>query len=48
MMTHFRVVGTHAVYAYEAEAGQRVIPGAIATQDIDFLWDVRKRVQFAT
>jgi hypothetical protein len=45
---HFRVVGTHAVYAYEAEAGLRVIPGAVATQDIDFLWDVRKRVHFAS
>ena len=45
---HFRVVGTHAVYAYEAEAGLRVIPGAIATQDIDLIWDVRKRVHFAT
>ena len=45
---HFRVVGTHAVYAYEAEAGLRVIPGAVATQDIDLVWDVRKRVHFAT
>ncbi len=45
---HFRVVGTHAVYAYEAEAGLRVIPGAVATQDIDLLWDVRKRVHFAS
>lgn len=45
---HFRVVGTHAVYAFEAEAGLRVIPGAVATQDIDFIWDVRKRVHFAT
>lgn len=45
---HFRVVGTHAVYAYEAEAGLRVIANAVATQDIDFAWDVRKRVRFAT
>ena len=45
---HFRVVGTHAVYAYEAEAGLRVIPAAVATQDIDLVWDVRKRVHFAT
>lgn len=48
LVEHFRVVGTHAVYAYEAEAGLRVIPGAVATQDIDFLWDVRKRVHFAS
>ncbi len=48
LMEHFRVIGTHAVYAYEAEAGVRVIPSAVATQDIDFLWDVRKRVHFGT
>ena len=47
LMKHFRVVGTHAVYAYEAEAGVRVIPSAVATQDIDFLWDVRQRVRFS-
>lgn len=45
---HFRVVGTHAIYAYEAAAGVRVHADALATRDIDLLWDVRKRVQFAT
>ena len=45
----FTVVGTHALYAYEARAG--VLFGeteAMATQDIDFLMDVRKRISFVT
>lgn len=45
---HFTVVGTHALYAYETAAGVRVVPGALATQDVDLLWDARKRVQFVT
>jgi hypothetical protein len=45
---HFLVVGTHALYAYETAAGVRIMPGALATQDIDLLWDARKRVQFLT
>ena len=40
------VVGTHALYAYETAAGVRIVPGALATQDVDLLWDARKRVQF--
>lgn len=43
---HFLVVGTHALYAYETAAGVRIAPGALATQDVDLLWDARKRVQF--
>jgi len=45
---HFTVVGTHALYAYEAAAGVRIMPGALATQDVDLLWDARRRVQFLT
>lgn len=45
---HFTVVGTHALYAYEAAAGVRIVQGALATQDVDLLWDARKRVQFMT
>ncbi|KQM70270.1 GSU2403 family nucleotidyltransferase fold protein [Xylophilus sp. Leaf220] len=45
---HFRVVGTHALYAYEAAAGVRLDPDALATRDIDLLWDTRKRILFAT
>jgi len=43
---NFTVVGTHALYAYEAAAGVRIVPGALATQDVDLLWDARRRVQF--
>lgn len=45
---HFRVVGTHALYAYEAAAGVSFEDDAVATRDIDLLWDVRKRVAFTT
>lgn len=43
---HFTVVGTHALYAYEAAAGVRIAQRALATQDVDLLWDARKRVRF--
>ena len=43
---HFTVVGTHALYAYETAASVRIESGALATQDVDLLWDARKRVQF--
>lgn len=39
------VVGTHALYAYEALADVTILPFAMETQDIDVLWDARKRVQ---
>lgn len=45
---HFLVVGTHAIYAYEAAAGLRVAEGAMATRDIDLLFDTRKRLAFFT
>ena len=45
---HFTVVDTHALYAYETAAGVRIVPGALATQDVDLLWDARRRVQFMT
>ena len=45
---HFTVVGTHALYAYEAAAGVRIVQGALATQDVDLLWDARRRVRFMT
>lgn len=43
---HFIVVGTHALYAYETAAGIRIEAGALATMDVDLLWDARKRVRF--
>ena len=45
---HFTVVGTHALYAYETAASVRIAQGALATLDVDLLWDARKRVQFMT
>ena len=45
---HFTVVGTHALYAYESAASVRIMSGALATQDVDLLWDARRRVQFMT
>lgn len=44
---HFTVVGTHSLYAYESTAGVRfAMTDALATNDIDLLWDTRKRVRF--
>ena len=43
---HFRVVGTHALCAYETAAGVRLEADALATRDIDLLWDTRKRITF--
>lgn len=44
----FHVVGTHALYAYEAAAGVQLDAGIVATRDFDLLWDVRTRMQFWT
>lgn len=35
------VIGTNALYAYEAVAGVMFDTGLLATTDIDFLWDAR-------
>lgn len=44
---HFIVIGTHSLYAYEAAAGIRFEPPeALATRDVDLLWDTRKRIRF--
>ncbi len=45
---HFRVIGTHALYAYESAAGVRLDSDTLATRDIDLLWDTRKRILFST
>ncbi|MDB5999374.1 MAG: hypothetical protein JWP52_1073 [Rhizobacter sp.] len=44
----FTVVGTHSLYAYEAKAGVRFEEGALATRDVDLLWDSRQNVRFFT
>jgi len=41
-----RVLGTNAIYAYEAVAGVRIDPGLAATKDIDLLFDARQRLSF--
>ncbi|KAB0664076.1 hypothetical protein F6V25_14825 [Oryzomonas japonica] len=46
---YFTVVGTHALYAYEAEAGLRILgTAALATRDVDLLWDIQRRLSFVT
>lgn len=45
---HFLVVGTHALYAYESAAGVRIAEEAMATRDVDMLFDTRKRIAFFT
>ncbi|PWF55415.1 GSU2403 family nucleotidyltransferase fold protein [Massilia glaciei] len=42
------VVGTNALYAYEAAAGVRIDDEHLATEDLDLLWDNRKRLTLAT
>lgn len=44
----FMVIGTHAIYAYETAAGVRVASNAMATRDLDLLFDASKRLAFAT
>lgn len=44
---HWRIIGTNALYAYEARAGVRITSGAEATQDADVLWDTRDRKRAA-
>ena len=41
-------VGTHALYAYEAACGVRVDSSAMATRDIDLLYDTRRHIQFVS
>lgn len=43
---HFLTIGTHALYAYEAAAGVRFEAEALATRDVDLLWDTNRRIKF--
>lgn len=45
---HFLTVCTHALYAFESACGVRFMPDALATQDIDLLFDSRKRLSFVS
>jgi hypothetical protein len=48
LLEHFTVVGTHALYAYEVACGVRIRSDALATQDVDLLFDTHQRVRFLT
>lgn len=41
---HLLVVGTTALFAYEAKAGVHLASDLLATADTDLLWDVRSRI----
>lgn len=41
------VVGTHALFAYEAEAGLHFAPGLLATEDVDLALDARRNLALA-
>jgi hypothetical protein len=41
------VIGTNALYAYEAEAAVHIDRDQTATGDVDLLWDVRQRLQLS-
>jgi hypothetical protein len=42
------VIGTNALFAYEARAGVRFSSGITATEDIDLLWDSRKSLDLVS
>jgi hypothetical protein len=44
---HLIVVGTNAMFAYEAQAGVQIESGLIATGDIDLLYDARRHMSLA-
>ena len=48
LQDHFMTIGTHALYAYESACGARFVPDALATQDLDLLFDTRKRISFVS
>ena len=43
----FTVVGTNALYAYETKAGVRIEERHLATNDLDLLWDNRRKLTLA-
>jgi hypothetical protein len=42
-----RILGTNAMYAYEAASGVRIDPGLTTSEDIDLLFDARGGLTFA-
>ena len=46
VMQYFRVIGTHSLYAYESAANVAFHSEQTATQDIDLLWYMQRRLKF--
>ena len=42
--TSLTILGTHALYAYEAQAAVRIASSVVATGDVDILFDARRRL----
>ncbi len=42
---NLQIIGTNALYAYEARAGVFLERGLLATQDLDVLWDTRSKLR---
>jgi hypothetical protein len=42
---NLQIVGTNALYAYEARAGVFLKRGLLATRDMDVLWDIRPKLR---
>lgn len=47
LSNNFTVIGTNALYAYETAAGVRVEESHLATNDLDLLWDNRRKLTLA-
>ena len=45
LSAYYRVIGTHALYAYEVAAGVVFDAQSTATRDVDLLWDVQQRIK---
>lgn len=45
LSSQYLVIGTHALFAYEVEAGISFEADALTTSDVDLLWDVQQRIR---
>lgn len=48
VLKYHRVIGTHALFAYESAACVFFDSDSTATQDIDLLWNRKSKIQFRT
>jgi hypothetical protein len=46
LLDYYRVIGTYALFAYEAAAKVVLSDDTTATNDVDLLWDVQARLSF--